>query len=86
MTDVNQFATIPTATAREMCGDILGYVQAGQSDPVLYQMVVDLKNALDAMPEGVTPASQVDVAGDPWAEDVDMDACPDNCPRCLGKE
>ncbi|GGO83468.1 hypothetical protein [Nonomuraea cavernae] len=74
MTNINQFATITPATAREMCGDILCYVQAGQSDPVLYRMVSDLYNVLDQ--------SELNALAD--AED--LTACPENCPRCSGEE
>lgn len=33
--------------ARALCGEALGYVQAGQGDPVLYRMLHDLKTILD---------------------------------------
>ena len=80
MTDLKQFATIAPDLARQMCSDIVGYVQASQNDPVLYQMVVDLQNVLDA------PPVVDDSTDDPWADDVDLTACPENCPRCSGKE
>lgn len=35
------------AQARTRCSEILGYVQAGQSDPVLYEMVLNLHTALN---------------------------------------
>lgn len=33
--------------ARETANDALGYVQAGQSDPPLYRMLLELRDLLD---------------------------------------